>query len=91
MLDTPEGELEIENDYVLAMTGYKPDYDLLERIGVPLLTDEDRRPDFDEETLETSVPGLYVAGVINAGMKTSTLFIENTRHHAALIVNHITR
>jgi len=88
-LITPEGEKDIENDFVLAMTGYIPDYDLLEKLQVPIQSDEYRLPHFDEKTLETSVPGLYVAGVINAGMQTSKLFIENTRHHAELIINHI--
>jgi len=86
---TPKGPLTIENDFVLAMTGYKPDYDLFERLGVPIKDDDERAPDYDETTLETTSAGMYVAGVINAGMQTSKLFIENTRHHAGVIVNHI--
>ncbi len=88
-LDTPDGPITIENDFVLAMTGYKPDYELFTRLGVPITDDQEREPIFDESTLETSVEGLYVAGVITAGMTTSKLFIENTRHHASVIVNHI--
>ena len=86
---TPEGQITIENDFVLAMTGYKPDYALFERLGVPITKDDQRAPDYNETTLETTSEGMYVAGVINAGMQTSKLFIENTRHHASVIVNHI--
>ena len=89
IIKTKEGIIEIENDFVLAMTGYKPDYDLLERLQVPLSRDNLRIPIFNEATLETSKQGIYVSGVINAGMQTSKLFIENTRHHAALVINHI--
>lgn len=80
------GIFEIENDYVLAMTGYKPDYDLLERLGIPISDDEDRVPLYDEETLESPIGGVYFAGVLNAGMMTSKLFIENTRHHGEVVV-----
>ncbi|MCL4113876.1 UNVERIFIED_CONTAM: hypothetical protein GTU68_028213 [Idotea baltica] len=89
VLTTPEGELTLPNDFVLAMTGYKPDYDLMLRLEIPLTEDELRLPIFEENSLETPVSGLFVAGVINAGMRTSSLFIENTRHHAELIVKHI--
>ncbi len=89
VLDTPDGEITLENDFVLAMTGYLPDYELLEKLGVPLGEDEDRMPVYDAETLESSVQNLYVAGVIVAGMQTSKLFIENTRHHGSMIINHI--
>ena len=88
-LDTPNGLVTLDNDFVLAMTGYKPDYQLMKQLGVPLTADDSRKPDYDEGTLETTQKGLYVAGVLNAGMLTSKLFIENTRHHAGLIVNHI--
>ncbi len=88
-LNTPDGLIELENDFVLAMTGYKPDYALMERLEVPLSNEIELQPVYDESTLETTRRGLYVAGVLNAGMHTSTLFIENTRHHASLIVNHI--
>jgi len=58
-------------------------------LEVPLSNEIELQPVYDESTLETTIRGLYVAGVLNAGMHTSTLFIENTRHHASLIVNHI--
>ncbi|MEL6122926.1 MAG: NAD(P)-binding domain-containing protein, partial [Bacteroidota bacterium] len=89
IIQTPETTIQIDNDFVLAMTGYKPDYDLLTRIGVPIKESPDRKPDFDEETLMTSVAGIYVAGVVNAGLRTSKLFIENTRHHGSTIVTDI--
>lgn len=85
----PDGEQVIPNDFVLAMTGYHPDYDLMERLGVPISNDALRIPLYDEQTLETNVGGMYVAGVLNAGMQTSKLFIENTRHHPSLILKHI--
>lgn len=89
VIETPDGKETIKNDFVLAMTGYKPDYDLFERLFVPISDDALKQPIFDEHTLETSQKGLYVAGVINSGMMTSKLFIENTRDHACKIVNHI--
>lgn len=89
-IKTSEGDIvTVENDFVLAMTGYTPDYELLEKLKVPLTDDESRAPDFDENTFETASQGMYVAGVVNAGLQTSKLFIENTRHHASVIVNHI--
>lgn len=81
----------IENDWVLAMTGYKPDYPLLDRLGVTRTDDELAIPIYDEETLESNLPRVYIAGVLNSGMKTSTLFIENTRHHGQVIIDDICR
>jgi len=89
VLNTPEGLVTIANDFVLAMTGYLPDYNLMERLQVPISDDEFRLPVYNQDTLETTFEGLYVAGVLNAGMQTSKLFIENTRDHGELIVNHI--
>ena len=89
-LNTPEGMITIPNDFVLAMTGYKPDYPFLKACGVKMTDDEAQTPRLDEETLESlDVPGLYLAGVINAGLATSKLFIENTRHHGDMIVKGI--
>ena len=88
-LQTPEGPLTIANDFVLAMTGYQPDYTLLDKLGIPLSGDDKKRPLFDAETLETPLPGVYVAGVVAAGLATSKLFIENTRHHGALIAEQV--
>lgn len=89
VLSKDDREFSIENDFVLAMTGYKPDYDLLKKFGVPIDDTPYRKPIFNDETLETSVRGMYVAGVLNAGLQTSKLFIENTRHHAELIIKRI--
>lgn len=86
ILNTPDGELEIENDFVLAMIGYKPDYSLFEKLGLPIENTETKKPIYDPDTLETSLPRVYVAGVIAAGMRTSKLFIENTRVHGAQII-----
>lgn len=89
LIKTPNGELVLENDYVLAMTGYIPNYELLTDFGISFTDDEKRAPIFDEVTLETNVKGMYVAGVVNGGAETSKLFIENTRHHPDLIFAHI--
>ena len=89
LLETPEGEIELENDFVLAMIGYTPNYDLFERLGLPIADDKDKQPIHDSDTLETPLPNVYVAGVINSGMQTSTLFIENTRVHAQMIMDHL--
>lgn len=88
-LQTTEGEVTVANDYVLAMTGYRPDYTLLKSLGVTTADDEYKTPIYNAETLESEVEGLYLAGVINGGLKTNKFFIENTREHAATIVNHI--
>lgn len=91
VLEGPEGTFTLENDFVLAMTGYKPNYDLLGRLGLDIPNDEDQIPVHDPETLETSLPNVYLAGVVCAGMKTSKLFIENTRDHGEIIINQILR
>lgn len=89
LLNTPDGRLSIENDFVLAMTGYLPNYALFESLGIEVSDDEFKIPVHNPETLETNLPNVYVAGVINAGMQTSKLFIENTRIHAKMILKHI--
>lgn len=89
VLETPDGEKTISNDFVLAMTGYKPNFKLMTKFGIDLTDDEKMMPVFDEETLETNRKGMYVAGVVCGGMDTSSLFIENTRVHAEHIANHI--
>ncbi len=76
---------EIENDFVLAMTGYLPNFDLLSRCGIELQGDC-LNPVYDEKTMETNVPGLYLAGVVCGGMDTHLWFIENSRIHADLIM-----
>ena len=90
-LDTPTGPLQIDNDFVLAMTGYRPNYDLLDRLGVAVQDDEARTPvhDLEGETFETNRDGIYLAGTICGGCDTSRWFIENGRFHAEKVVDHI--
>ena len=83
-LQTPQGELRIKNDFVFALTGYHPDYDFLRAMGIELSSDQ-CRPVCDPVTLESNVPGVYVAGVIVAGSRTNEIFIENGRFHGQQI------
>jgi thioredoxin reductase (NADPH) len=90
-LDTPDGPATIDNDFVLALTGYRPNYDLLDRLGIEARDDEARTPVHDEEneTFETNRDGVYLAGTICGGCDTSRWFIENGRFHAEKVVDHI--
>jgi len=88
-IDTPEGERKLENDFVLALTGYQPNLDFLEKIGISVNRKEHKKPIYNPNTMETNVEGVYLAGVICGGMKTSEWFIENSRIHAEKIMNHI--
>ena len=85
-LQTPGGEVRLKNDFVFALTGYHPDYDFLRKMGVQLSGDE-CRPMVNTKTLETNVPGIYVAGCIVAGSKTNEIFIENGRFHGQHIAS----
>lgn len=89
VITTPDGDITLANDFVLAMTGYQPDYTLLDEIGIKHLDDAYQTPIFHEDTLETNMPRVYLAGVICGGLKTNRLFIENSRVHAEIIVKHI--
>lgn len=89
VVDTPEGTIILDNDFVLALTGYMPDFVFLTQMGIQLSEDEKRLPQYNPETMETNVPGLYLAGVICGGMETHEWFIENSRIHAKIIVNDI--
>jgi thioredoxin reductase (NADPH) len=84
-LSTPEGVVTIANHFVFALTGYHPDFSFIERLGVKLDEDNDRCPVCDPATLESNVPGIYLAGVIVAGERTNEIFIENGRFHGQLI------
>jgi thioredoxin reductase (NADPH) len=84
VLQTPRGRETIKNDFVFAMTGYHPDFDFLERLGV-CLEGEDRLPVCDAKTKESNVAGIYLAGVIVAGSRTNEIFIENGRFHGTQI------
>jgi thioredoxin reductase (NADPH) len=88
-IQTPEGLLTIPNDFVVAATGYQPNFDLLKKLGVSLSSDGKFYPAYNPETQETNVPGLYLAGVVCGGMDTHVWFIENSRVHAAVIVARI--
>lgn len=79
-LATPLGEVIIPNRYVFAMTGYHPDFNFLASLGVRI-EGHDRQPAFDPQSLESNVPGIYLAGVIVAGDRTNEIFIENGRFH----------
>ena len=90
VLDTPTGEVHVPNDFVLAMTGYKPNFALFERLGLPVEDSDACKPVFNPQTLETILPGVYMAGVACSGIETSKLYIENTRDHGDIIVDGIT-
>ena len=79
--------LEIANDFVLAMTGYQPDFTLLESLGVAFQSDEYKTPVYNESTMESNQEGVYLAGVVCGGLKTNKWFIENSRIHAPQIIN----
>ena len=89
LLTQDENSYEIANDFVLALTGYKPDYDFLTNAGIEIKKDENLTPYTDDQTLETNVPGLYLAGVILGGMHTGKYFIETSKDHGQKIVQHI--
>jgi thioredoxin reductase (NADPH) len=89
LLNTPAGIRDIPNQWVLAMTGYHPDFGLLERFGVTVADDRWRTPVFDETTFETSRPGVYLAGTVCGGYQTGRWFIENGRFHARQIAEHV--
>lgn len=86
---TPEGIRTIPNDYVIALTGYQPDFSFLRRIGIRLSDDQRLQPMYNPETMETNIPGLYLAGVVCGGMNTHVWFIENSRVHAGMIIRDI--
>jgi thioredoxin reductase (NADPH) len=86
---TPEGINAIANDYVIALTGYQPDFDFLRRTGIRLSDDARLQPFYNPETMETNIPGLYLAGVVCGGMNTHVWFIENSRVHAGMIIRNI--
>lgn len=87
IIRTPEGIKTIENDWVIAMTGYQPNLAFLRKVGINLSDDEVMKPQYDEETMETNLSNVFLAGVICGGMDTHSLFIENSRVHAERIVN----
>tara|TARA_B100000678_G_scaffold66862_1_gene54904 strand:- start:5567 stop:6538 length:972 start_codon:yes stop_codon:yes gene_type:complete len=89
IVQTPDGETTLENDFVLLLTGYRPNFEFLDNIGISLKDEDKKIPMYDENTMETNIPGIYLAGVICGGMETHKWFIENSRIHAKLIVANI--
>ncbi|KPM48595.1 YpdA family putative bacillithiol disulfide reductase [Jiulongibacter sediminis] len=89
VISTPEGEKVIENDWVIAMTGYQPNLPFLQSLGINLSKDEIMKPQYSDESMETNLPNVYLAGVVCGGMNTHSLFIENSRVHAEQIVKAI--
>ena len=85
---TPDGEIEIRNDFVFALIGYRPDLEFLSETGISL-EPQSLRPKTDPETLESERKGIYLAGVIVAGMHTNEIFIENGRFHGQAIAKAI--
>jgi thioredoxin reductase (NADPH) len=86
----PDGKITIQNDFVLAMTGYQPDLSFLKKLGINISKDEQQIPEHDPETMETNMKGIYLAGVICGGMNTHAWFIENSRVHAEKIIKQLT-
>ena len=88
-IETPDGLVTIPNDWVLAMTGYHPNFKMLERFGIETADNVKHCPVFNPDSMETNIPGLYLAGVVCGGMDTHIWFIENSRIHADKIVTAI--
>ena len=86
---TPNGLITIPNDFVLAMTGYMPNFSLLRAVGIQLSEDGKSAPQYDPVTMETNEKGIYLAGVVCGGMDTHSWFIENSREHAVKIIKAI--
>lgn len=89
IITTPEGDKTIPNDFVVALTGYQPNLEFLKNIGISLSTDGNYLPEYNPETMESNVKGVYLAGVICGGMETHKWFIENSRIHAEIIASAI--
>ncbi len=87
LANTPDGAITIENDFVLAMTGYKPDFSFLESLGVKFERDEYHTPIYNEQTNESGAKNVYIAGVVCGGLVTNKWFIENSRVHAERIMD----
>lgn len=89
IINTNNEELAIKNDFVLALTGYRPNFAFLKQLGVSISNDANQTPTYNTETMETNVTNLYLAGVVCGGLNTHTWFIENSRIHAVTILTHI--
>jgi thioredoxin reductase (NADPH) len=85
-IQTPEGIKTLDNDFVMAMTGYQPPFIFMKSMGIQFQDDKFHTPVYNEQTMETNVSNLYLAGVMCGGLKTNKWFIENSRDHAKLII-----
>jgi thioredoxin reductase (NADPH) len=85
-INTPNGTVELENDFVLAMTGYQPPFAFMKKMGIAFQEDQYHTPVYNEHTMQSNVENLYLAGVVCGGLKTNKWFIENSRVHAGMIV-----
>ena len=85
------GHHQIKNDFVLAMTGYEPNFEMLEQLGVNFQDDEFRTPVYNSENMESNVKGVYLAGVVCGGYKTNKWFIENSRVDALHVIEAISK
>lgn len=90
-LNTKNKKIVLENDFVLAMTGYQPNFNFLKKVGIKIGSDKNKTPIHNKKTMETNISGLYLAGVICGGLKTNKWFIENSREHSINIINHINK
>jgi thioredoxin reductase (NADPH) len=90
-IQTPDGIVTLSNDYVIALTGYQPNFEFLRKVGIQLSDDEKLQPFYDPATMETNVKNMYLAGVVCGGMNTHVWFIENSRIHATMIMEDILR
>lgn len=89
IINSPDGEILLEADFVLALTGYRPDLEFLKAAGVAISEGINSTPTYNPETMEANVSGLYLAGVVCGGLETHKWFIENSRVHAEMIVEDI--
>lgn len=88
---TPDGAVTLENDFVLALTGYRPNLEFLQNAGIAISNEATRTPQYNPDTMETNIKGLYLAGVVCGGMETHKWFIENSRVHADMIIDDVLR
>jgi thioredoxin reductase (NADPH) len=88
-IEGPEGNKTIPNDFVLALTGYQPNFPFLEKLGIEYENQTIKTPCHNRESMETNVKGMYLAGVVCGGLHTHLWFIENSRVHAKKIIEHI--
>jgi len=90
-LNIKNKKIVLENDFVLAMTGYQPNFNFLKKVGIKIGSDKNKTPIHNKKTMETNISGVYLAGVICGGLKTNKWFIENSRKHSINIINHINK